>query len=547
MKLDATRNLAQALMAGEFPAPQPWEVSEAVAWIGDALTRGDEAITVAHVRKAAECVKKRRLFAEVRALADAWRACRTFDPTLERLRAQALIELSALDEAEACLRDGLRRVSEPGAGAQAQRERLEYEGLRGRVEKQRFVQTGDLDQLTRATDQYLQQYLQPGHPYWHGINAVALAAREQREGLVRRAESVDAMAQAVLDTVASQYLTDADDVWLPATASEACLALGRWDEAELWLYRMLHHPSVDPFAVNAYARQLREIWRGRAASGGPGAGRLAAIITRHQLAAERRWTATPAEFQLAAAPGPERAVLERNFTGELGFSIDAIHAMLAACASVACITNRTGERLGTGFLVDGAWLKASFGEGPVLMTNAHVISDTVPNAIRRDQAYASFELHASTGALPPAYAVDEVLFSSSPDASEPGGGLDVTIARLRGLAGGAAPLPVATNLPVVAPGTHAYVVGHPRGSGLQISLHDSQLLDVDDEDRPVQRVHYRTPTDPGSSGSPVFNGRWKVIALHHSGSSETRRLHGEGTYEANEGIALTAIRRRLNT
>jgi V8-like Glu-specific endopeptidase len=74
-------------------------------------------------------------------------------------------------------------------------------------------------------------------------------------------------------------------------------------------------------------------------------------------------------------------------------------------------------------------------------------------------------------------------------------------------------------------------------------LHDSVLLDIDDDER---LVHYRTPTDPGSSGSPVFNVDWEVIAVHHGGSSETPRLRGDGRYEANEGIALSAVRRKLN-
>jgi len=39
-------------------------------------------------------------------------------------------------------------------------------------------------------------------------------------------------------------------------------------------------------------------------------------------------------------------------------------------------------------------------------------------------------------------------------------------------------------------------------------------------------MHYRTPTDPGSSGSPVFNAKWEVVALHHAGSPATPRLHG---------------------
>jgi V8-like Glu-specific endopeptidase len=89
--------------------------------------------------------------------------------------------------------------------------------------------------------------------------------------------------------------------------------------------------------------------------------------------------------------------------------------------------------------------------------------------------------------------------------------------------------------------TNVYVVGHPRGAGLQISLHDSRLLDIDDDEH---LIHYRTPTDPGSSGSPVFNSSWEVVALHHGGSTTAPKFRGGGNYEANEGISLHAIRRK---
>ena len=47
----------------------------------------------------------------------------------------------------------------------------------------------------------------------------------------------------------------------------------------------------------------------------------------------------------------------------------------------------------------------------------------------------------------------------------------------------------------------AYIIGHPRGlSTPQFSLQDNVLLDHDD-----RFLHYRSPTEPGSSGSPVFN------------------------------------------
>jgi len=82
------------------------------------------------------------------------------------------------------------------------------------------------------------------------------------------------------------------------------------------------------------------------------------------------------------------------------------------------------------------------------------------------------------------------------------------------------------------------VIGHPRGLNQpQFSLQDNLLLDYDDT-----YVHYRSPTEPGSSGSPVFDNKWALIALHHAGAIDTPRLnHRGGSYAANEGIRLSAI------
>jgi len=65
-------------------------------------------------------------------------------------------------------------------------------------------------------------------------------------------------------------------------------------------------------------------------------------------------------------------------------------------------------------------------------------------------------------------------------------------------------------------------------------------------DYEVTKVHYRTPTEGGSSGSPVFNSQWKVIALHDAGSNEMPKLKNKvGYYQANEGIWIEAIRDQL--
>ncbi len=96
---------------------------------------------------------------------------------------------------------------------------------------------------------------------------------------------------------------------------------------------------------------------------------------------------------------------------------------------------------------------------------------------------------------------------------------------------------VASHLPVPGETTRVYIIGHPTGGNLSFSLHDSVLLD-----HQSPRLHYRTPTEAGSAGSPVFNADWKLIGVHHAGSEQMPRLHGTGTYQANEGIWIGAIR-----
>jgi endonuclease I/V8-like Glu-specific endopeptidase len=56
------------------------------------------------------------------------------------------------------------------------------------------------------------------------------------------------------------------------------------------------------------------------------------------------------------------------------------------------------------------------------------------------------------------------------------------------------------------------IIQHPNGEPKQVALRENQLIDVLD-----LFLHYHTDTAPGSSGSPVFNDQWELVALHHSG------------------------------
>lgn len=78
------------------------------------------------------------------------------------------------------------------------------------------------------------------------------------------------------------------------------------------------------------------------------------------------------------------------------------------------------------------------------------------------------------------------------------------------------------------------IVQHPRGEKKQIALRENRLIDM-----PETVVHYAADTEPGSSGSPVFNDQWEVVALHHA---SVRTPQHEPDYKyLNEGIRISRI------
>jgi V8-like Glu-specific endopeptidase len=66
----------------------------------------------------------------------------------------------------------------------------------------------------------------------------------------------------------------------------------------------------------------------------------------------------------------------------------------------------------------------------------------------------------------------------------------------------------------VEPGARVNVIQHPRGGSKQIVMHGNEVVEVTDV-----AIHYLADTEGGSSGSPVFNNRWELVALHHRGGS----------------------------
>lgn len=83
-------------------------------------------------------------------------------------------------------------------------------------------------------------------------------------------------------------------------------------------------------------------------------------------------------------------------------------------------------------------------------------------------------------------------------------------------------------------GEFVTIVQHPRGEKKQVALRENRVIDG-----PDRFVHYSADTEPGSSGSPVFNDQWEVVALHHA--SVKAPEHTEFGGILNEGIRVSAI------
>ena len=88
-------------------------------------------------------------------------------------------------------------------------------------------------------------------------------------------------------------------------------------------------------------------------------------------------------------------------------------------------------------------------------------------------------------------------------------------------------------------GEFVTIVQHPRGEKKQVSLRENRIVDL-----PEAFMHYEADTEPGSSGSPVFNDQWEVVALHHA--SVAAPEHGELGGFLNEGIRVSRILRFLD-
>jgi V8-like Glu-specific endopeptidase len=494
-------------------------------------------------------------------IGDAWLVFNGASPDVQKHRAQALINQGQLDSAEEAINCVLK--SSPSL---TPKQVKELRGLLCRISKQRYVRDPSREQLDNAIMQYLDLYDHDQYcdPCWHGINAIALINRARSESpgnlaIERQRQIIDAVKESALTKINA----DKNDVWSFATLCEAYLAeceleihtgdsarlTSLREQVDLWLYRLLDHPYCNPFTLASLDRQLKEIWRANAYERAGGlASHMAGVIARFNDRCADFRSFSGNELSTLKEQALVAGALERNFTNARFFTAGSIRNLLKCCESIGCVVDPNGNRIGTGFLVEASAINPPWGAGLLFITNAHVVSaDGSYDAMSIVNVSVVFDEDPAKTR----HNVESFMYSSPPgregEIRTKNDFLDVSILKLSSVPSGATGLKIAANTPRATGETKAFVIGHPNGAGLQISLHDAAILAIDPNER---LIHYRTPTEPGSSGSPVFNSYWQLIAIHHAGSSQMPRFKIEPPpeyYEANEGVCISAIKKAVSS
>src|SRR5205823_396257 len=81
------------------------------------------------------------------------------------------------------------------------------------------------------------------------------------------------------------------------------------------------------------------------------------------------------------------------------------------------------------------------------------------------------------------------------------------------------------------------IAQHPDGMPLKLAMDTESVIGVNSNGT---RVRYATNTEPGSSGSPVFDLEWNLVALHHLGDPACDL---PPTY--NQGVPIDKVRARI--
>lgn len=227
--------------------------------------------------------------------------------------------------------------------------------------------------------------------------------------------------------------------------------------------------------------------------------------------------------------GHAEAMRGTNDFQQAAFLPDGARARRAIARTVMDTVSES--RTGTGFLISPS----------LFLTNQHVIRDRSDADLT--QIVFDYELDEN-GAVRPTTTftlAPGVLYEASDEAE-----LDYALVAVGPRLNGTGVLtdfgycPLSNTPDRHQLGINANIIQHPNGNRKIIVVRNNLVLARNDE---MGRLYYETDTLEGSSGAPVFNDLWDVIALHHYGEAADDITLPDGTKSrsVNEGIRISSI------
>jgi endonuclease G len=205
--------------------------------------------------------------------------------------------------------------------------------------------------------------------------------------------------------------------------------------------------------------------------------------------------------------GPVQQFVER-ITGQndllpISYFMEGMQCGQAVCRITIRDANKNPQGFGTGFLISPR----------LLITNHHVL----PDGFAAQESLAEFNYQTDTQGVEQ----ESIVFSLLPDELfYSNQQLDFSVVAVqaqsktnRNLAD-FGHLRLNEQLGKVIVGEYLSIIQHPEGKTKQIAIRENQLIERKENS---DSLWYSTDTTPGSSGSPVFNDQWEVVALHHMG------------------------------
>jgi V8-like Glu-specific endopeptidase len=199
------------------------------------------------------------------------------------------------------------------------------------------------------------------------------------------------------------------------------------------------------------------------------------------------------------------------------------------CVSRAVCRILTANGLGSGFLIAPG----------IVMTNNHVIASLAQAKDASTKIEFNYQLPFAS-----AQRAGTVRYDLDPDKffhTSAAGELDYTVVAVKAESIASKPTIESWGSLKLNPNSdpvrndHVSIVQHPNGQPKQIAMTGNAVLQIKSP-----FLHYSTDTMRGSSGSPVFNDLWEVIAIHHAAGPDVKASDG-GVRQSNEAILMSSI------